>query len=76
MQRHLLFGLIELCLGTVLFWSAGHNGGSLACVGLGYWVVFDSMGVFLSVYSDLVQNVGQQASLTQPYGYVVLGFFR
>jgi hypothetical protein len=39
--------IINLSLGATL-WVSGQQAGSLACTGLGYWVVFDSIGLALS----------------------------
>ncbi|KAL4072309.1 hypothetical protein J3A83DRAFT_4092993 [Scleroderma citrinum] len=36
--------LLQLILGAFL-WARGQSIGSLACTGLGYWVVFDAVGV-------------------------------
>ncbi|KAL4067465.1 hypothetical protein V8B97DRAFT_2061682 [Scleroderma yunnanense] len=36
--------LLQLILGAFL-WACGQSIGSLACTGLGYWVVFDAVGV-------------------------------
>jgi hypothetical protein len=45
--------LLQFCLGA-LVWVRGQAIGSLACTGLGYWVVFDAFGI--AVGGSLVRN--------------------
>jgi hypothetical protein len=47
-KRALVFGLAEFAVGAAM-WVGGQRRGSLACTGLGYWVVFDAMGVGMGV---------------------------
>ncbi|KAG8745434.1 hypothetical protein FRC12_014543 [Ceratobasidium sp. 428] len=47
-KRALVFGVMEFMVGAAM-WVAGQRKGSLACTGLGYWVVFDAMGVAMGV---------------------------
>ncbi|KAG8687754.1 hypothetical protein FRC08_011790 [Ceratobasidium sp. 394] len=50
-------------------WVAGQRKGSLACTGLGYWVVFDAMGVAMGVVGHELREgdaVGGSARL--PFG--------
>lgn len=55
----LAFTAFEFIVGACL-WGAGQARGSLACTGLGYWVVFDSSSVALS--KRLIPWLGQNES--------------
>ena len=75
--------LIQLALGATL-WVRSQQVGSIACTGIGYWVVFDAIGVFLGGYGEGrrgrkrtldVGKIDQEKELEmirQPYGYVPL----
>lgn len=52
-----------------MLWMSGQQSGSLGCTGLGYWVVFDALGVAIGVYGELIRMGGQE-SLRLPYGCV------
>ncbi|KAL5478437.1 hypothetical protein ACEPAI_2621 [Sanghuangporus weigelae] len=60
--------VVQFVLGAAL-WVSGQQNGSLACTGLGYWVVFDSFGVALHhplpayLSSDFMQS-----KTRRPYG--------
>lgn len=62
--------LFQFTLGASL-WVRGQRIGSLACTGLGYWVVFDAFGVALSevvpVWLDSGHKNGRE-KLRRPYG--------
>ena len=66
-----LFGLAHFALGASL-WVAGQAADSLAATGLGYLVVFDSMGVLSGVVADYTASTaGQQGTrdkVRKPYG--------
>ncbi|CDZ97417.1 Putative Zn2 transporter MSC2 (cation diffusion facilitator superfamily) [Phaffia rhodozyma] len=63
-----LFALLEFALGASL-WVDGQAGGSLAVTGLGYLVVFDSLGVAGIVASELLNGIGSPlSSLCSPFG--------
>lgn len=67
-----LFALLEFCLGASL-WVDGQAGGSLSVTGLGYLVVFDSLGVMGIVASEVLNGIGSPlSSLRSPFG---CGFF-
>ncbi len=67
----LAFFVAEIILGAWL-WIAGQSRGSLACTGLGYWIVFDSLGVTLSsrVFPSLWSLGTQDVDLRKPFGCV------
>jgi hypothetical protein len=60
--------ILQFVLGAAL-WVSGQQNGSLACTGLGYWVVFDSFGValrhVLPVYLSMERT---QAKTRRSYG--------
>ena len=78
--------ITNLSLGATL-WVRGQQVGSLACTGLGYWVVFDAIGLALrskfrfglgSIVSGtakennlLVVNDKDREMIRRPYGYVL-----
>lgn len=65
----LAFFTFEFILGSWT-WAAGQSRGSLACTGLGYWVVFDAFGVALSS-APLTQMLFKSSKgLNRPFGYV------
>ncbi|KAG9091099.1 hypothetical protein FRC06_000706, partial [Ceratobasidium sp. 370] len=67
-KRALVFGTLEFMVGAAM-WVAGQRRGSLACTGLGYWVVFDAMGVAMGVVGHELREgnaVGGNARL--PFG--------
>lgn len=73
------FTAFEFIVGACL-WGAGQARGSLACTGLGYWVVFDSSSVALS--KRLIPWLGQSepsdadkaaSELRRPFGYGLFG---
>ena len=62
----------QFILGATL-WVVGQQIGSLACTGLGYWVVFDSFGVALGrVLPGYLAKPEMRGGSRRPYGYVVL----
>ncbi|KAF8333201.1 uncharacterized protein EI90DRAFT_3053339 [Cantharellus anzutake] len=64
----LIFFAAETVLGSSL-WIAGQSRGSLACTGLGYWIVFDSLGVALSsAFPSLWSLSAQEVDLQRPFG--------
>lgn len=67
------FFAAEIVLGSWL-WIAGQSHGSLACTGLGYWIVFDSLGVTLSskAFPSLWSLGTQYVDLRKPFGCVSL----
>lgn len=70
----LAFG--QFVLGAWL-WVSGQQIGSLACTGLGYWVVFDSLGVFVArilpwyLDSRRQPTSGNIDAIRRPYGRVL-----
>lgn len=61
--------LVQFLLGATL-WVSGQQHGSLACTGLGYWVVFDSFGVALRhVLPSYLRSSSMQSLLRRSYGY-------
>ena len=67
---------LQFTLGASL-WVCGQQIGSLACTGLGYWVVFDAFGVMLGevvpVWLASSNSKGSSSSMgrkkiTRPYG--------
>ncbi|KDQ56617.1 hypothetical protein JAAARDRAFT_36096 [Jaapia argillacea MUCL 33604] len=63
-----LASFFQFILGACL-WVSGQQVGSLACTGLGYWVVFDSFGIALSgVVSRWSDRGGLHGSIRRPYG--------
>lgn len=70
------FAIFEFLTGAGM-WVAGQSRGSLACTGLGYWIVFDASSVALASkafpwlpLSDRGQT-STEAELRRPFGYVV-----
>ncbi|KAH8112769.1 hypothetical protein DFH11DRAFT_1511147 [Phellopilus nigrolimitatus] len=60
--------LIQFTLGAAL-WVSGQQLGSLACTGLGYWVVFDAFGVALRhVLPAYLSLRSMQSETRRPYG--------
>ncbi|CEL54869.1 Zinc transporter 6 OS=Danio rerio GN=slc30a6 PE=2 SV=1 [Rhizoctonia solani AG-1 IB] len=71
-KRALVFGFVEFILGGMV-WVAGQRRGSLACAGLGYWVVFDAMGVGMGVVGrELALGGAMGETVTRPFGSVRL----
>ncbi|KAF8688666.1 hypothetical protein RHS03_09527, partial [Rhizoctonia solani] len=71
-KRALVFGLVEFLLGGIV-WVAGQRRGSLACAGLGYWVVFDAMGVGMGVVGrELALGGAMGETVARPFGSVRL----
>lgn len=61
---------LQFVLGGAL-WVSGQQNGSLACTGLGYWVVFDAFGVALRhVLPAHLLMEKTQSKTRRPYGYV------
>ena len=73
----LYVSVLQFILGSWL-WVSGQQIGSLACTGLGYWVVFDAFGVGISgVLPVWLSSVGgkrevEKVEVRRPYGYVLL----
>lgn len=62
---------VQFILGSAL-WVSGQQNGSLACTGLGYWVVFDAFGVALRhVVPAYLSLESTQSKTRRPYGYVI-----
>lgn len=59
-----IFAAAQFLVGAFT-WVEGQRRSSLACTGLGYWVVFDSIGV---VVGQLRKLVPEGESLKRPYG--------
>ena len=60
----------QFALGAWL-WVTGQGVGSLACTGLGYWVVFDAIGVAVSkILPVYLRRPTQNASIRRPFGCV------
>ncbi|EJF61727.1 PAP2-domain-containing protein [Dichomitus squalens LYAD-421 SS1] len=58
----------QFVLGAWL-WITGQQVGSLACTGLGYWVVFDAFGVALGhVLPNYLTRPSMQTETRRPYG--------
>lgn len=58
----------QFALGAWL-WITGQGVGSLACTGLGYWVVFDAIGVAVSkILPAYLRRPTQNASIRRPFG--------
>jgi len=71
----LIATIAQFLLGAWL-WISGQQIGSLACTGLGYWVVFDAFGVGLGgVLPGFLAAGGSgkrgKVDVRRPYGYVV-----
>lgn len=60
-----ILSMVNLSLGAML-WVRGQQAGSLACTGLGYWVVFDAIGLALS--RSFASGLGSVASRLQGSG--------
>ncbi|KAM6501499.1 hypothetical protein JOM56_004513 [Amanita muscaria] len=62
-------GLCQFALGSWL-WVVGQQVGSLACTGLGYWVVFDAVGVAIGkvIPQWLKRKVRELERIRRPYG--------
>ncbi|KAG8959574.1 hypothetical protein FRC03_007763 [Tulasnella sp. 419] len=61
-----IFSILEFGVGAWL-WAEGQRRGILSCTGLGYWVVFDAVGVWLGgVVSKWVKT--EKRSLSRSYG--------
>ncbi len=66
----LSLSLLQFTLGASL-WVRGQQIGSLACTGLGYWVVFDAFGVILGEVVPgwlASSNPKGSSSIRRPYG--------
>src|SRR5216683_2392847 len=62
----------QFTLGAWL-WITGQGIGSLACTGLGYWVVFDAIGVALSTILPVyLLRLMLNSSMRRPFGCVPL----
>jgi hypothetical protein len=78
--------LLQFFLGAWL-WVSGQQIGSLACTGLGYWVVFDAIGIWIAggMGGLIGRRLGGETaeggkdkkggSVRRPFGYVVRSFF-
>ncbi|KAG8895661.1 hypothetical protein FRB99_000392, partial [Tulasnella sp. 403] len=60
-----LFAVFQFILGAWT-WVEGQRQGSLACTGLGYWVVFDAIGIWLGFLGEQMRR--EPTSLRRPYG--------
>lgn len=75
-----VIGAVGQFLVGAWLWVCGQRIGSLSCTGIGYWVVFDSLGVgiskvfppWLNSKKDTLRNAREKerAMLKRPYGYV------
>lgn len=66
-------GAIVACIGQFVLgawlWITGQGVGSLACTGLGYWVVFDAIGVGVSTILPVyLQRPILQGQIRRPFG--------
>ena len=62
----------EFLLGVWL-WITAQQVGSLACTGLGYWIVFDSLGVALGhIVPGYLASPAMQSQYRRPFGYVTV----
>ncbi|GBE83471.1 hypothetical protein BKA93DRAFT_358544 [Sparassis latifolia] len=53
----------------VWLWISGQQVGSLSCTGLGYWVIFDALGVVLSsVLPGYLAGPSMRADIRRPFG--------
>ncbi|KAI9060095.1 hypothetical protein FKP32DRAFT_1595833 [Trametes sanguinea] len=60
----------QFALGAWL-WITGQQVGSLSCTGLGYWVVFDAIGVALGhIMPNRLAQLEMRAEMRRPYGNV------
>jgi hypothetical protein len=60
----------QFALGAWL-WNTGQGIGSLACTGLGYWIVFDAIGVALSTILPVyLLRPALKGPIRRPYGCV------
>ena len=63
-----MFGVLEFVLGASL-WVDGQGGGSVSVTGLGYLVVFDSLGVLGLVGGKVMEGTKLSASSYRyPFG--------
>ena len=61
-------GAWQFVLGAWL-WITGQQVGSLASTGLGYWVVFDALGVVLGhILPNRLARPEMRAETRRPYG--------
>ncbi|EJD01807.1 uncharacterized protein FOMMEDRAFT_20574 [Fomitiporia mediterranea MF3/22] len=64
----IMVSVVQFVLGAVL-WVSGQHSGSLACTGLGYWIVFDAFGVALRhVLPAYLSLESMQSKTRRPYG--------
>ena len=70
-----IVGMAQFVIGAAL-WVVGQQVGSLACTGLGYWVVFDAVGVGIGrVFPSWLAKQGKKdKKIRRPYGCVAFGF--
>ena len=60
----------QFILGSAL-WVAGQQIGSLACTGLGYWVVFDAFGIAIGrILPSYLSKPSMKDEKRRMYGYV------
>ena len=69
-------GAVQFMIGAWL-WVVGQQVGSLACTGLGYWVVFDAIGVGIGrVIPRWLKSTsgkqGEKGMVRRPYGCVMM----
>lgn len=69
-------GAVQFMVGAWL-WVVGQQAGSLACTGLGYWVVFDAIGVGIGRVvprwlKSTSENQGEKEKVRRPYGCVMM----
>ncbi|KAF8324042.1 hypothetical protein DL93DRAFT_2070266 [Clavulina sp. PMI_390] len=69
----MLFSFVQFLVGAAL-WAAGQSIGSLACTGLGYWIVFDSSSVAIAYNPFSLFSFGDEKgdaadpTLQKPFG--------
>ena len=70
-----IVGVAQFVIGAAL-WVVGQQVGSLACTGLGYWVVFDAVGVGIGrVFPSWLAKQGEKdKKIRRPYGCVCIRF--
>ncbi|KAG9024781.1 hypothetical protein FRB95_011071, partial [Tulasnella sp. JGI-2019a] len=60
-----LFAAMQFVLGAWM-WVEGQRQGTLACTGLGYWIVFDAAGLWLGAWGEQLRR--RPRTMRQPYG--------
>ena len=67
-QMTLGFGALEFFVGASI-WVKGQGLGSVGLTGLGYLVVFDALGVWVKLWSEVIKSGdGSTSSAEKPFG--------